>query len=109
MIQLLKLDSIESSINHIKFPDGTLIQFGSCQKNIDKAGKEGSATFYFPITFIDDRVFLFCSNIYANLPDVIYSPSVSKNGATVYFSTANNEFKIGNNVYFKWMAIGRWK
>lgn len=110
MIPLLKLDSIESGTNHIKFPYGTLIQMGTYTHTVTESNVVyGSFNMEFPIAFIDDNVFMFCSNIYSYARDIVYSVHPIRTSATIYFTYETGQLYTGNTVSFKWLAIGRWK
>lgn len=109
-VNLLQDSDIESSTNYIKFPDGTLIQMGSYIYTVsESAVSGGNFNMMFPTAFINDTVFMFCNNIFSNARDVVYSAHPSRDGATIYFTIPTGKIYAGNSVYFKWIAIGRWK
>lgn len=109
-VNLLQDSDIESSTNYIKLPDGTLIQMGSYIYTVNASGVSGgNFDMTFPTAFINDTVFMFCNNIFSHAKDVVYSAHASRNGATVYFTIPTGKINAGNTIYFKWIAIGRWK
>lgn len=93
-----------------KFPDGTMIVTGYRQHRITSDDVySGKIEVLLEDAFIGD-FFPIITNIYSHSNNVIYSADgdVAENKFNVYFYSIN-PLNNGNSVYFRYIAIGRWK
>lgn len=103
MIPLLQLNSIESSTNHIKLPDGTLIQYGEyITENTDRA------TIYFNVPFIDTKYSICIEQSWYVIHAIRTLNNKQKMSCDVVFFNSNLETIIGGH-RGNYIAIGRWK
>lgn len=93
--------------SYIKFPDGTLMQWGKVES--PKSGPSyGIINFMYP--FLDKNYFVLATPIYPNANIPTFTVSIDRNStdkATAYFRTNNTENLTG--AFASWFAIGRWK
>lgn len=93
--------------SYIKFPDGTLMQWGKVESPRN-GPSYGIINFMYP--FLDKNYFVLATPIYPNANIQTFTVSIDKNStdkATVYFRTNNSENLTG--AFASWFAIGRWK
>lgn len=93
--------------SYIKFPDGTLMQWGKVESPRN-GPSYGIINFMYP--FLDKNYFVLATPIYPNANIPTFTVSIDKNStdkATVYFRTNNSENLTG--AFASWFAIGRWK
>lgn len=93
--------------SYIKFPDGTLMQWGKVES--PKSGPSyGTINFMYP--FLNKNYFVLATPIYPNANIPTFTVSIDRNStdkATAYFRTNNTENLTG--AFASWFAIGRWK
>lgn len=102
---ILEESDIQSGSSYIKFPDGTMIQYGTAtMSNIGDEMKHIN----FPNNFINSSYAVSIQNFYVYNKEIVYSiSSLDINGFDVHTNKAiDTVLKI---IYFSWMAIGRWK
>lgn len=93
--------------SYIKFPDGTLMQWGKVESPRN-GPSYGIINFMYP--FLDKNYFVLATPIYPNANIPTFTVSIDKNStdkATVYFRTNNSENLT--DAFASWFAIGRWK
>lgn len=93
--------------SYIKFPDGTLIQWGKVES---PKGGQSYGIIDFTVPFLDKNYSVLATPIYPNANIPTFTVSIDKNAtdkATAYFRTNNS----GNltDAFASWLAIGRWK
>lgn len=93
--------------NYIKFPDGTLMQWGKVESPKD-GPSYGMINFMVP--FLDKNYSVLVTPIYPNANIPTFTVSIDKNStdkATAYFRTNNSGNLTGT--FASWFAIGQWK
>ena len=93
--------------SYIKFPDGTLIQWGKVESPKD-GPSHGIIDFTVP--FLNKNYSVLATPIYPNANIPTFTVSIDKNAtdkATAYFRTNNSGNLTG--AFASWFAIGRWK
>lgn len=94
----------EEGGNYVKFPDGTLMQWGRA-----RIGASGYASVDFTVPFIDTGYAVQATPEYAS-GTITFDVSVQRSSASrmmIYARTNAGAVISGVNVY--WMVIGRWK
>lgn len=101
----------ESGNGYVKFPDGTLIQWGSFHMQIKTNGQtDGYAGITFKAQFINDDVIVMLTNTYINSTRVTWSVSgANKANFNAYFYAPQAGFTTAHKTGARWIAIGRWK
>ena len=105
--------SNDSANGYCKFPDGTLIQWGSTTTSasgmtqIASSGiYYGQASIAFPIEFVGEPIVV-GSTKYATGHQVPAGFAGSTTGADVYYYDFYQ--RSGSPLVIRWVAIGRWK
>lgn len=93
--------------SYIKFPDGTLMQWGKVE-----SPKDGPSygIIDFTVPFLNKNYSVLATPIYPNANIQTFTVSIDKNStdkATAYFRTNNSGNLTG--AFASWFAIGRWK
>lgn len=93
--------------SYIKFPDGTLMQWGKVE-----SPKDGPSygIIDFTVPFLNKNYSVLATPIYPNANIPTFTVSIDKNAtdkATAYFRTNNSGNLTG--AFASWFAIGRWK
>lgn len=99
----------EENDNYIKFPDGTVIQWGNVQS---PANSQGYNTVTFPVPFKDTSYRMQATPRYGTSSYPTFDVStqvVNESRAYVYFRQTTNVGSVITGVNADWMAIGRWK
>lgn len=99
----------EEGTGYIKFPDGTLIQWGRGTFPASGAGGSGYAEITFPIAFVGTPN-ITATAVYANsviVFDVSAQPLSGGKSANLYARTNTGNPVTGASAF--WTAIGRWK
>lgn len=98
----------EENTNYIKYPDGTLIQWGRAYSKPDGSGY---ARVNFPKEFADTTYTMLASPEYASSTYAAFDVSTQQAdnaSAIIYFRQGDNPTLI-TGVYANWVAFGRWK
>lgn len=98
----------EENDNYIKFPDGTIIQWGRANSG---ASSDGAVTINFPVPFIDTSYRITATPEYGSSSYPVFLTSVQRvntGSAVIYFRQAYIVAVI-TGVYAEWIAVGRWK
>lgn len=97
----------DSGAGYYKSPDGTLIQWGQV------GNASNGYEIILPVSFVDTSFNAFTSywSASADSMRVSIAPSasaVNKIAINIYTAGTPTPY-TGNSVYFRWLAIGRWK
>lgn len=93
--------------SYIKFPYGTLMQWGKVES---PKGGPSYGIINFMVPFLDKNYSVLVTPMYPNANIPTFTVSIDKNStdkATAYFRTNNSENLTG--AFASWLAIGRWK
>lgn len=106
VVNILQDSDIENGTNYIKFPNGTLICYGTLQVTDESA----YTTVKYPISFISAPCVLVTNNFsFSNL--IVWSVSYLKVDSFNAYMNTPSDFRPGNGLTAdaEWIAIGRWK
>lgn len=108
-IETLNSNKPEEGNGYLKYPDGTLIQWGRAIFPALDAGGTGYAVITFPIAFVGDPI-ITATDVYANsviVFDVSVQPLPGGKSANLYARTNTGTPVTGATAF--WHAIGTWK
>lgn len=107
----MQIGAIESGKGFAKLPDGTLVQWGALDMQIETNGQtNGHTGVTFKVQFIDDDVIVMLTNTYINSTRVTWSVSgANKANFNAYFYAPQAGFTAAHKAGARWLAIGRWK
>lgn len=105
-VNLLQDTDIANGSNFIKFPDGTLVCYGTLQVTDESS----YTTVKYPIRFISAPCVL-VTNIFSFNNSIVWSVSYLKVDSFNAYMNTHSDFRPGNGktADAKWIAIGRWK
>lgn len=106
-IELLNGKLPSEGESYIKFPYGTLMQWGKVES---PKGGPSYGIINFMVPFLDKNYSVLVTPMYPNANIPTFTVSIDKNStdkATAYFRTNNSENLTG--AFASWLAIGRWK
>lgn len=110
IVQSFPVSGSNTKGNYIKFPDGTLIQYGNVLDISFSSQdiKEGTADL--PTSFYDTNYKVFGSCFTSSKNNLVLRVGLYPNTASNFsWSLATNTSTTVANRGFNWMAIGRWK
>ena len=97
----------EEGNGYIKFPDGTLIQWGRASFPGSGSGGAGYATVDFAIPFVSSPAITATAMYVNTLVTFGVSAQSRSDGATLYARTSSGGIVTGASAY--WVAVGKWK
>lgn len=103
----LPIGVAESGNGYIKFPDGTLIQWGAYYT--EDASVEMQITF--PCHFIDSNYSIsYCKHWYVHVYYLVFwSEAIDGIKAKPMKTNGDESIEKGATIGGRWMAVGRWK
>lgn len=106
---------IESGTGYVKFSDGTLICYGTCNTTINIDMSSGNIYYgyfsnpvSFPVAFTETPICNFC-NYNANNKAIIVGSFIANNKGVSNLSLISAIIRTHENVTINYIAIGRWK
>lgn len=113
MKAFLTTDSFDSGSNDygswIKFPDGTLIQYGTLKINVTSDNTYSvSARVKYPIA-ASKICYVGLTNIFSYSDRTIYSIGTMKLDGFDVYAYKYEPYMTGHSVDAYWLSIGRWK
>lgn len=108
---VIKKVGATSTSNYTKYPDGTLIQWGSEQVDLTvPANSTGTKAVGFPLSFVDTNYVIIVNAINTSIPSLRNCCIIGSSGKNVKWINIQyqNNYNADWAPAVSWIAIGRW-